>query len=356
MLCIPHALKNSLLPLLEAMQDKNALSTSIEWVAGVTQEQAYSFAEQILSYSNNEQKNILFQCIEIYYSFLYTQFNEQDFKSLLGHVQNLLRKNINPKISCILDTTKKSILINEYQTKQSKQISPYSQKNKKVLYTCITGNYDGLIQHNYISPDWDYFCYTDQENLLARKTAGHWQIKPLEHKTANPQLTGRWHKTHPHVLLPEYDMCLYLDGNINVLTPYLFELVAQKQNQCIFGQFVHPVRDCIYDEILACLAGKKENKAKLENVKNLLLQNHFPAHWGLSETGILFRKHNDPLCMEIMDSWWFMLENYSVRDQISLMYILWKKNLQPEWLCPHAYRQLKHDFSVIRHKKQGISE
>lgn len=354
MLCIPHALKNSLLPLFETILDKNALSNSIEWVSSLTQEQAYSFAEHLLSHASDEQKNTIFQCVEIYYSFLYTQFNEQDFKSLLGHVQNLLRKTFNPKISCILDTTKKSILIKEYQPKQNKPISSHTQKNKNALYTCITGNYDGLIQHKYISPDWDYLCFTDQENLLAQKTVGHWQIKPLRHNTVNPQLTGRWHKIHPHVLLPEYNQCLYLDGNINVLSPYLFECVKIKQDQYIFGQFIHPVRDCIYDEISACLAGKKENKAKLQNVKNLLLQNHFPAHWGLSETGILFRKQNDPLCIKIMDEWWFMLENYSVRDQVSLMYILWKNNLQPEWLCPYAYRQLKHDFTVIQHKKNLI--
>lgn len=354
MLFIPHALKNSLLPVFEQLLDKNVLSNSIEWIFCPTSEQAFSFAEKLLSSPNSTKTALLFQCIEIYYSFLYTQFAEQDFKSLLEQVQNLLRKNINPKISCILDTTKKTVLIKEYQPKQNKQISQTAQKNKNVLYTCITGNYDGLLQHHYISPDWDYFCFTDQQNLLEQKTVGHWQIKPLRQQTANPQLTGRWHKIHPHLLLPEYEQCLYLDGNINVLSPYLFELVKEKQDKFVLGQFIHPVRDCIYDELLACLAGKKEKKAKLENVKNLLLQNHFPARWGLSETGILFRKHKDPLCIKIMNDWWYMLENYSVRDQVSLMYILWKNNLQPQWLCPYAYRQLKHDFTVIQHKKTLI--
>lgn len=354
MFYIPHALKSSLLPLLEQLLDKNVLANNIEWIFCPTPEQAFSFAENILSITTQEQKNIVSQCLEIYYSFLYAQFDEQELKSLLAQIQNLLRKTLNPKISCILDTTKKTVLIKEYQPKHNKQISPTSKKNKNALYTCITGNYDGLIQHAYISPDWDYYCFTDQQSLREQKAVGHWQIKELRHKTADPQLTGRWHKIHPHVLLPDYDKCLYLDGNINVLSPYLFERVKEKQDQFMLGQFVHPVRDCIYDELLACLAGKKEKKAKLENVKNLLLQKHFPAHWGLSETGILFRKHKDPLCIKIMDEWWYMLENYSVRDQISLMYILWENKLQPEWLCPYAYRQLKHDFTVIQHRKTLI--
>ena len=192
--------------------------------------------------------------------------------------------------------------------------------------------------------------------MIEQKIVGHWHIKPLQYTANTPQLSGRWHKIHPQNILAEYEQCLYVDGNINILSPYLFELVKEKQNQYIFGQFIHPVRDCIYEEILACLGGKKEKKEKLEKVKNFLLQNHFPSHFGLSETGILFRKHKNPLSVKIMEEWWFMLENYSVRDQISLMYILWKNSLKPEWLCPYAYRQLKHDFSVIRHKKQDISD
>lgn len=353
MLFIPHALKNSLLPTLEHLLDKDTI-TRIAWVSNVTPEQAFSFAEHVLSSTKNEQAESILRCFECYYSFLYTQVNEQAFKSLLAQVQTLLRKNISPKISCIFDTTKKSILIKEYQPQKAehKTIFPDSKKNKNILYTCITGNYDGLIQHTYYSPEWDYYCFTDQKNLLEQKTVGHWQIKELQYQAANPQLTGRWHKIHPHIILAEYDQCLYVDGNINILSPYLFELVNEKQY--ILGQFIHPVRDCIYEEIVACLAGKKENKAKLEKVKNFLLQNQFPSHFGLSETGILFRQHKNPLCIKIMDEWWFMLENYSVRDQISLMYILWKNKLQPEWLCPYAYRQLKHDFTVIQHKKTLI--
>lgn len=356
MLFLPDTLKNSaFIANLEAILGKDILQTQVKWSSVITAEQAFSFAKNLLSLSKDKETAVLIQCLEQYYSALYAAFSEQEFKALIEQIQNLIRKNINPRISCILDTTQKTVLIKEYQSKytQNKQISPQKQSNKKVLYTCITRNYDALIEQNYYAPDWDYICFTDQESLLEQKSLGRWQIKSLAFTTDNSQLTGRWHKIHPHILLPNYDECLYIDGNINILSPYLFELVRQKQHY-ILGQFIHPVRDCIYDEILACLAGQKESKAKLKNVKNLLLQNHFPAHFGLSETGILFRKHMHPLCMEIMDSWWYMLENYSVRDQVSLMYILWKKNLQPEWLCPYAYRQLKHDFTVIQHKKTLI--
>lgn len=357
MLFIPDTLKNSSFPAnLKVILEKDSLQKYLAWTSDITPEQAFSFAENLFALAENKQSKLLLECLELYYSSLYTRFTEQEFKILIEQIQTVIRKNINPRISCIFDTVKKTVLIKEYQSKQNQNNRLMPQKqgaNKNVLYTCITGNYDGLIEQNYYAPDWDYICFTDQDTLLEQKYFGQWQIKPLAYTTDNSQLTGRWHKIHPHILLPNYEKCLYIDGNINVLSPYLFELASQKQDT-IFGQFIHPVRDCIYEEILACLAGKKENKAKLEKIKNFLLQNHFPSHFGLSETGILFRQHKNPLCIKIMDEWWFMLENYSVRDQISLMYILWKNNLQPEWLCPYAYRQLKHDFSVIRHKKTLI--
>lgn len=371
MLYLPARLKNSEFPALLA-EISPALRTEILWQNPAEPEDALAFAKNLLQFrSPSTQKNV-FSCLEKYYSSLFTQFSKQEFNVLIQSVQSLLRKNVNPKISLICDFEKQRIYIKEYSRNASTQSkSPdaadsssapgnYAQNNpvphtsapnKNVLYTCITGSYDSLIQHGFQSSNWDYICFTDQEELIKQKTVGHWQILPLRFKTENPQLTGRWHKIHPHELLKNYEQSLYVDGNINILSPYLFELAEQKQHEYILGQFVHPVRDCIYDEILACLAGQKESKAKLDRVAKLLLQNNFPARWGLSETGILFRKHNDPKCMRIMDEWWHMLENYSVRDQVSLMYILWKNNMRPEWMCPHAYRKLKYDFAVIPHKK-----
>lgn len=36
-----------------------------------------------------------------------------------------------------------------------------------VVYTCITGAYDGLIVHKFVNPAYDYVCFTDNEKLLS---------------------------------------------------------------------------------------------------------------------------------------------------------------------------------------------
>ena len=52
----------------------------------------------------------------------------------------------------------------------------YSRKHKKVVYTAITGYYDGLITPEYINKDWDYICFTDNPDL----TSDFWQIRKME--------------------------------------------------------------------------------------------------------------------------------------------------------------------------------
>lgn len=50
----------------------------------------------------------------------------------------------------------------------------------------------------------------------------------------------------------------------------------------------------------------------------------FPEHYGLGENNILYRRHNEPALVRVMEDWWYFLENYSRRDQLSFVYVLWK--------------------------------
>ena len=34
--------------------------------------------------------------------------------------------------------------------------------NKNVIYTCLTGNYDGLKQPKYIYDGYDYICFSNE--------------------------------------------------------------------------------------------------------------------------------------------------------------------------------------------------
>jgi len=103
-----------------------------------------------------------------------------------------------------------------------------NNQNKKVVYTCLTGNYDTLPLHSYLAYDWDYVCFTDSEELLKAKQFGAWRIRPIAFSKLDNARNNRWHKTHPHVILPDYDESIYIDANIAIKDGWIFNLTERK--------------------------------------------------------------------------------------------------------------------------------
>ena len=84
----------------------------------------------------------------------------------------------------------------------------------KVVYSCITGGYDDIPVHKYISNEWDYILFTDNDDLIRAGTFAHWTIKPLQFDKLTNVKNARWHKINPHILFPDYDYSLWLDSTI----------------------------------------------------------------------------------------------------------------------------------------------
>ena len=95
-------------------------------------------------------------------------------------------------------------------------------KNKKVIYICITGNYDQIINHDFVNHEYDYVCFTD--NIPKDRENYIWQFKPLQFNKLDNVRNNRWHKLHPHLLFSEYEESLYLDGNINIKNKNFFKI------------------------------------------------------------------------------------------------------------------------------------
>ena len=77
-------------------------------------------------------------------------------------------------------------------------------KNKKVIYTCITNNYDNLIEDEFYLEDYDYICFTNNENLKSNR----WKIEKIPNtlSSLSPVRQARYIKTHPHIFLSNYEL------------------------------------------------------------------------------------------------------------------------------------------------------
>ena len=197
------------------------------------------------------------------------------------------------------------------------------EMNKKVVYTCITGGYDSLLEPTYISEGFDYICFTDNKNL----TSNIWNIRPLPNETEGLTQVKkqRYIKLNPHKILSEYDLSVWVDGNVEV-KGNLNELLISDD----YSIFVptHPSRKCLYAESKAVLSMRKDKKENVEPQMKKYKEDGFPTNYGLLQSNILIRRHNNKDCIKLMEEWFNEVKNGSHRDQLSFNYVCWKnKNI-----------------------------
>ncbi|MDD4557191.1 MAG: DUF616 domain-containing protein [Alphaproteobacteria bacterium] len=224
-------------------------------------------------------------------------------------------------------------------------------KPKSVIYTCSTGkNYDSINVNEFLNPAYEYIFFTDNEELIAKKTVGPWQIRPLVFNDLGNHKNNRYHKFFPNLLFPEYEESIYIDANIVLKTSKLFDAAEQFHATPIFLAIPpHRKRKCIYDELETCIKGKKDKIERLEEHRSFLLQEGYPKQNGLTENNVIYRKHHHPECVKIMQQWWELLEQHSQRDQLSLFYVLWKNGMKMTYLLDKAIKSDKDNFQINHH-------
>lgn len=225
-----------------------------------------------------------------------------------------------------------------------------TRKASKVVYTCITNNYNKLIQPYCIDPEWDYVCFTDSEDLLRAERVGIWKIRKLIVDDFDCSRVNRWHKINPHLLFPDYQESLYIDGNINIISRYVYETVCSAKSPMLFPR--HFSRNCAYQEIRALLASHRiseENKNLITIQRDIYQAGNFPENYGLSENNVIYRKHHADIVRNVMTQWWKWLRDFSSRDQASLAYVLWKNEILFSDIAIPNIRISYKDFWIVRH-------
>ncbi len=205
-----------------------------------------------------------------------------------------------------------------------------AKPKKKVVYTAIFGNKDKLIEPQYVPDDFDFICFTDQDF-----DSQVWQIRKVKGNFDNPRLSAKIFKILPHRYLPEYELSIWVDGNI-LIKGNINKLVDKYLSQAPLAFFDHrnlqlDARSCIYQEAEALLEMAKKGKIKddpniiKKQVGDYRLQG-YPEQNGLIVGGIILRKHNLPEVINLMEKWWEEINKYSIRDQLSFNFVAWQNN------------------------------
>lgn len=239
------------------------------------------------------------------------------------------------------------------QTRIAEYLEYKSQRTAKgVVYCCITNGYDNISDmpiHRYCDKDWDYVCFSDDEKHLQAGQIGVWEIRPLFFSERDSTRNSRWHKTHPHVLFPKYEESIFIDGNVNILSDYLFRTIRAIGSNIVLPR--HFKNLCIYQEYKDVLSANLDDVSLINEELKLIKETGMPEMYGMGETNILYRKHSENSVQKICDEWWDMISRYSKRDQLAFTYILWKHKILLQDITYENARMQKDHFFLFNHKK-----
>lgn len=225
--------------------------------------------------------------------------------------------------------------------------------NKKVVYTCITGDYDNLIEPTFITPDFDYVCFTDNLEIVSNV----WDIRPLPKEASNLSQVKkqRYVKINTHKVLPEYDLSVWVDGSVTVKGDINVLLSSTLDDSCSVYVPKHPARKCIYAEAKAVVSMKKDISENVNPQMDRYREEGFPTDYGLLQSNIMIRKHNEPDCIKLMETWSDELIKGSHRDQLSFNYCCWKnKDVRIKYLDKYIYKSKWFNWNTI-HKKKNLA-
>lgn len=242
------------------------------------------------------------------------------------------------------------------------------------IYSAIVGGYDDIKQPLVIDDRFDYILFS---NDIPSSRVGIWQVLPIPYANEDKTRIARYVKTHPEQLLAAYKASIWMDGTLQIATPYIYRKFDElEKDGVLLSSVKHLARECLYEEMVAVLGCLFETEEVILRWGKQLRKEGFPRYQGLTETNVLYRRHQDGRVKAFDSLWWSCINQFSKRDQLSFNYCAWKLNIDVPSILPkgecaayskefvyqeHAndkkkYVQLKTPFMHHWMKKNGASD
>lgn len=211
-----------------------------------------------------------------------------------------------------------------------------------VVYTAIMGGFNDLLTAIKVPPDLKrrpirYFCFSDSNS----KCPPGWELRPPLFRDRDPRRVARWHKIMSHLIFPSAEFTLWHDGSHHLSANPWEVIDTGLARGRMFATFKHPLRDCVYQEIQACLMLKKDLPARLYAQAERYLRAGYPQRHGLFETSCVARCAAAAIA-KLNEAWWRELEQGSCRDQVALPYAIWKTGVTGIGVLPGSRDKSKY--------------
>jgi hypothetical protein len=215
---------------------------------------------------------------------------------------------------------------------------------KIAVYTCITDAYDPLCPPEYVDRRLNYFYFSDNPSHVVEP----WKFKGIDLPYPNAKDQSRYIKMHPHKVLPEYDVTLYIDGSIHIVGD-IYEMVTKTlQLEGDIFLYDHFERNCIYSEAAVCANIGHDWIWTIARQMSRYSSEGYPVDNGLYESGAIIRRNTDKV-NKLMEYWWQEYSQGAKRDQLSLPYVCWKLGVPISSMGRVDYRFTRHYFRIANH-------
>lgn len=204
------------------------------------------------------------------------------------------------------------------------------------IYTAIFGKKDDLLTPLVVPANCDYICFTDQP-----LHSNIWDVRYVPRPLSDPTRSARRYKILAHEYLPEYDLSMWIDGNVMLRSDptELFEQYLADANLAVIdhgASALMPLHSLAeHEERLLAMerVGKsQDDPAIISRQGEHYRSAGYPDTQGLAWTLVLLRRHNAPDVVRAMNAWWAELEQWSKRDQMSFNYVAWREGLHFNYL------------------------
>lgn len=214
-----------------------------------------------------------------------------------------------------------------------------------VCYTCVTNGYDAVAP---VPPEWKSRFILFHDNSVAVPEG--WEGRGLSIPGVTGVSLNRYVKMLPHRLGLPATRSMYIDGNMFFRQDPADRIDAVLSQHPI-AAMAHPEQDCAYADIERTLRLGFVWPLAARKAIALLRKNDVPAHAGLFECGILYRRHDDPAVITLCEAWWQAWQLGYHRDQALMIAAAFETGIMPVSLGRNDVRDPGNPLMGMRQHK-----
>jgi glycosyltransferase involved in cell wall biosynthesis len=188
----------------------------------------------------------------------------------------------------------------------------------RVVFTAITGDYGAPRYHEHLMNDCDYCVFVDNDSVSDGQV---YDLRSIPYFDEDAVRMARFVKTHPHMMVPDYGIAVWIDGNILIRGDISGLIDDFERSGLPVAAVPHPLRTSVYAEAEDCIRKSKDDAGVVEQQMARYRSAGFDGD-SLIESNLLMYRLDHPQLAPFLSAWWAEMERGSRRDQLSLTYAM----------------------------------